>query len=288
MTLSIVIPAHNCERYVTTCLMSVVRVFSQTSGMPWTSVEVIVVDDGSNDGTGSVIRQFFTENQHCGIIAWKLLSISHGGVVIARQEGVRKAAGDYIWFVDADDEVLAVPVASQWGDLVRFRQEYGWMCVGDVVYSRQIILEAFCMIGRWRLKHGEDGLMQLAALKVARSVYLEDKQIYRYIKREGSSSNVLNSDIVAEKEIYVNVALELGVKSTRGQMSKEACVFIATSLFRWPASYGQIKRVARDLIMSRLAKDGRECIKKDWYARKLMFAMKHPFIVLIYRFLHRA
>jgi len=84
---SVIIPVYNGEKYLREALESVLA-------DPWESFELIVVDDGSSDGTAAVVRDFpgvryhFQENQ---------------GVAVARNTGIGLARGRYIAFLDSDD-----------------------------------------------------------------------------------------------------------------------------------------------------------------------------------------
>jgi glycosyltransferase involved in cell wall biosynthesis len=85
---SVVIPAYNCEAFVAEAIDSAL---SQDHA----PAEVIVVDDGSTDGTRTVVRRFGS--------AVRLLEQANGGPARARNAGVRHASGDAIAFLDADD-----------------------------------------------------------------------------------------------------------------------------------------------------------------------------------------
>jgi glycosyltransferase involved in cell wall biosynthesis len=87
MKVSVVIPAWNAERYLGAALASV---YAQTVSSP---LEVIVVDDGSTDGTANVARAFPV----------RLEQQSHGGAAAARNAGLTLTKGDLIAFLDADD-----------------------------------------------------------------------------------------------------------------------------------------------------------------------------------------
>lgn len=91
--LSVIIPAYNAEKYIKRCLESV---FRQT----YTNYEVIVIDDGSTDATKAILDKIVGENQRLSVY-----STVHLGVSAARNKGLEVARGDYIAFVDADDEV---------------------------------------------------------------------------------------------------------------------------------------------------------------------------------------
>lgn len=89
---SVVIPAYNCEGFLPDCLQSVcVQSFSD--------LEVLVVDDGSTDGTASLIEAFSKKDTRVRLLAQP----KNMGVAAARNRGILEATGDYIAFVDADD-----------------------------------------------------------------------------------------------------------------------------------------------------------------------------------------
>ena len=91
--ISIIIPAYNIEQYLERCLKSVQN---QTYG----NLQVIVVDDGSTDGTGQIADFFAKKDNRFSVIHKR-----NGGVSAARKTGLEKAEGDYIGFVDGDDYI---------------------------------------------------------------------------------------------------------------------------------------------------------------------------------------
>ncbi len=94
MTVSVVVPAYNAERYISRCIESVVK---QTV-LP---LELILVDDGSVDGTLNILNEYM--KRFPSLI--RVIAKGNGGVSSARNEGVRHACGEYICFVDADDVI---------------------------------------------------------------------------------------------------------------------------------------------------------------------------------------
>jgi glycosyltransferase involved in cell wall biosynthesis len=88
MRISCIIPVFNCERYLAEALDSV---FAQDLAPS----EIIVVDDGSTDGTADVLRAY------AGSI--RVVRQPNLGVSAARNAGLRAAAGDVIAFLDSDD-----------------------------------------------------------------------------------------------------------------------------------------------------------------------------------------
>ena len=90
MRFSIIIPAYNAEAYLQRCLDSI---FSQE----FTDYEVIVIDDGSTDGTATLLE---------GYPQVKVIPQENHGMATARNRGIDKAKGEYILFVDSDDELM--------------------------------------------------------------------------------------------------------------------------------------------------------------------------------------
>lgn len=98
--ISVVIPTYNRENKI---LNSISSVLKQT--LP--PKEIIVVDDGSTDATVSKIQETFSDKV-------QILLLEHKGVSHARNRGVENASGDWIAFLDSDDEWLSEKLERQW------------------------------------------------------------------------------------------------------------------------------------------------------------------------------
>ena len=83
---SVVIAAYQERRYIHACLRSLI-------GQTYPNLEIVVVDDGSTDGTADIVKRF------PGI---RLLRQSHLGAGVARNLGARESAGDVLVFLDGD------------------------------------------------------------------------------------------------------------------------------------------------------------------------------------------
>ncbi len=90
MRVSVVIPLYNKAAYIRRALDSV---FAQS----FTDFEILVVDDGSTDGGGDLVRA-------CGDPRTRLVVQPNQGPGVARQRGMEEARGEFIAFLDADDE----------------------------------------------------------------------------------------------------------------------------------------------------------------------------------------
>ena len=112
MVLSIVIPIYNVRKYIIRCLKSVQE---QT----YTDIECILVDDKGQDDSMQIAKQFVEE--YNGPVRF-LLCEHHvnQGLSAARNTGVNKASGDYIFFLDSDDSLPNDSIEN----LVRVAIEY--------------------------------------------------------------------------------------------------------------------------------------------------------------------
>lgn len=93
---SFVIPAYNSENYILKCINSIVENID-----PKFKYEIIVVNDGSKDGTINVVNDLLVKNDFI-----KLYNIENNGVSNARNIGIEKSIGKYVCFVDSDDFFL--------------------------------------------------------------------------------------------------------------------------------------------------------------------------------------
>lgn len=91
---SVIIPTYNSAGFIENTLASVVK---QT----YCNFEVIISDDGSTDETVEVIRNYFHKRNFNN---FKIIENAHSGPGATRNEGIKKAANDWIAFLDSDDE----------------------------------------------------------------------------------------------------------------------------------------------------------------------------------------
>ena len=91
--ISLIIPCYNAEQTLEKCLSSVVT-------QSYSNLEIIIIDDGSTDGSPKIYENF--QNQDKRI---KIFKQDNSGVSKTRNKGVKEATGAYICFVDSDDWV---------------------------------------------------------------------------------------------------------------------------------------------------------------------------------------
>lgn len=96
MFLSFIVPVYNTEAYLDECLRSLIA-----QDLPADDYEVICINDGSNDSSLEILKQY--QREYANI---KVVDIQNRGVSNARNVGIDASAGDYIWMVDSDDFIL--------------------------------------------------------------------------------------------------------------------------------------------------------------------------------------
>ena len=97
---SIIVPVYNVERYLARCVESII-------GQDYNNLEIILVDDGSNDSSGMICDRYARHDNRV-----KVIHQTNGGLSAARNAGLDIASGDYIMFVDSDDEVVSTFVST--------------------------------------------------------------------------------------------------------------------------------------------------------------------------------
>ena len=147
ITISVIVPIYNAERYLDRCIDSIIM---QT----YTDLEIILIDDGSTDGSLKICQKYKEQDNRIVVIHKE-----NSGLVAARKLGVEYAHGVYVTFVDADDyidlntyEILVHQLASSDVDVVAFGllEEYADKTVkkanhypNKVYYRNQIEQELF-------------------------------------------------------------------------------------------------------------------------------------------------
>lgn len=120
MKFSILVPCYNISQYIEQCLESVIR---QT----YKDWEIILVDDGSTDGTVDIIKSYVKKDKRIK----PFFQEKNQGVAVARNILLRKSTGDYIIFLDGDDwwksknvlEEIAFACRENSMDIVVFQHE---------------------------------------------------------------------------------------------------------------------------------------------------------------------
>lgn len=201
---SVVIPVYNVEEYLPKCLDSV-------CGQTLKELEIICVNDCSPDRSIDILREYEARDGRVKVIDFP----RNRGVASARNAGMAAATGEFIGFVDPDDEVdgnfyetlyrkavdLGADIAKggrkhvefdgtetvdELNEKIRFSKAYFSASFWSAIYRRSIIHENDITFPTG-IFIGEDLVFQVRCVMAARKLVTSDKVFYRYYKREGSA-----------------------------------------------------------------------------------------------------
>lgn len=224
--ISIIVPVYNVKEYLNECVESIVN-------QSYTALEIILVDDGSTDGSAEICDNWLKKDSRIRVIHKE-----NGGLSDARNAGMSIATGEYIGFVDGDDKIthgmysrLYDLMVSKQADMVccshsRFGLlNYTKECAGEICcYTQEEFLNVYMQYPRWfsptawsKLYKAEnikgiffekgvfyeDIMWTLkCALKCSKIVYANEA-LYQYRCRDGSiiTTGVSCDGRIGEKEV---------------------------------------------------------------------------------------
>lgn len=219
--ISVVIPCYNQEKYIESCLTSLVK-------QKFEDLEVIIVDDGSTDLTKQKIEEFKAKNDKLDIFYYYQ---DNAGPGVARNTALDNAHGKYIAFLDSDDKIpagaynaLYYTAEKNQSDVVigeYFRridnnpwyvydyiQSYcenneGKNCVGDYVVAikspslwNRLFRRNFLNDNNIRFlpeMHGEDVIFNLDAVRYAQRIFTTKSLVYCYSKKTADKNSISTS-----------------------------------------------------------------------------------------------
>lgn len=219
---SFILPVFNAEDYLARCLDSVV----QQSLSP---IEIICIDDASTDNSLRILHQFQEAHANLHVVA----NAANGGESHARNKGIARATGEYIAFVDNDDEidasfaeVLYTAAKKHDHDILKGntlvfgydgRPESDDLTLNADIAGKSrfyftrhwwsAIYRAGMIRGHVRLAEGKplggDFLFLMEALCRARSLGCTDAVAYRYFRREDSGDSRLLPGAKVDSVLWV-------------------------------------------------------------------------------------
>lgn len=213
--ISVIVPVYNGEYHISKCIESVLE---QT----YSKWELIIIDDGSEDSTQKIINQFAERDKRI-----KYYFQKNQGAGMARNNGIARASGDYIVFLDSDDYIDEnyFQLLSKHKEDVVFIDVLQKKCDGDVIREERMSQYAKSGIdkilrlqmtgaipwGGWRkavkksiicnnnIKYsndvvGEEATFSFLLLFYSKSIGFIDKPVYFYIIHDGSLSTTKMDD----------------------------------------------------------------------------------------------
>lgn len=170
MNLSIIVPIYNVEKYIKTCLYSILSEISNRN-----DVELILIDDGSPDHSVDIAKDIIRNCEHVN-----LYHQDNQGLSMARNNGVTHANGRYIWFIDSDDsiapnsvEVILNIINNYSPDLIQI--DYQWVYEDNrnpIVFHSKF---SGLLSGKYVISHGS--LPAPAQFTIYNKCFLEDNSL---------------------------------------------------------------------------------------------------------------
>lgn len=251
--ISVIIPVYNIECYLEKCIMSVLE-------QSYKNIEVILVDDGSKDQSGTICDEFCNNDQRV-----KVIHKTNGGLSSARNAGIQASEGEYLCFIDGDDYIHPQMIECLWNSISYANAQMA-VCQFKYVYENEKVeydlndsnnkLTVFnrveasellfsktpVSVVAWNklykrslfdrinypefLKTREDEYIIHYLVYECEKVVYTSKELYYYIQRNtsimGSKSLVPKKDIIVA--LYDRYCFYLKVKEK--ELSKKACEYL--------------------------------------------------------------
>ena len=127
MKISVITITFNAEQFLGETMQSVLK---QT----YTDIEYIIVDGKSTDGTVGIIKSFEAEMK-AKSIEFRWISEPDRGLYDSMNKGLGMATGDFVWFVNAGDQIYDSTIAQKVADAIAVNEQ------ADVVYGQTLIID---------------------------------------------------------------------------------------------------------------------------------------------------
>lgn len=262
---SVIVPVYNVENYLERCISSI-------AGQTYPMLQIILVDDGSVDGSGDICDRYREQDSRIIVIHKR-----NGGLVSARKTGLSYAIGKYACYVDGDDWVESdlverlleemekteadLAVSDFWVDIsgsskrVRGRQQAGVYAAENVIpimlytgvfyefgisqfawaklYRKDILQKVQEQVDD-RITCGEDVALVYPYILRTQKICCIDYAGYHYLHRSDSMTNLYESNEWAKNRILLRYLQS---------------VFKGSAYVR--SLYGQLNQFAKNLLLAR-------------------------------------
>ena len=229
--ISVIVPVYNVRKYLKKAIYSIIN-------QKYRNLEIILVDDGSTDGSGEICDEF-KEIDNRIVVYHK----ENGGQSSARNYGIQKAIGDYIIFIDSDDYIHPEMILSLYEEIKKSKADVSVCGIMNVYNTKEVPqcnnteLQFICtekeflkelLIGekvpgsicnkllkkeiaeKLSFPEGkiyEDAFYHLDLIKIAKTYVVTTKPYYYYYHRSNSSTTEkYNSKRLDAIEVYAKYA----------------------------------------------------------------------------------
>lgn len=224
---SVIVPVYNSAEYIGSTLDSIVN-------QDFNGFELIVVDDGSTDGSLDIIKERLSKST----VSHKIIHQENSGVSGARNRGIEEAQGEYLVFVDSDDYITGNHISELYNgetdfSLIQFVKKEGNVVSAPNHISKRLMscedlirmeLDMQLPFNFWQLMYkasivndndirfnpdyiyGEDIEFALKALSFGEEVAISNEVTYYYMQREDSAIKTSDYRRFEVVEIFENLA----------------------------------------------------------------------------------
>ncbi len=213
--ISVIIPVYNVAKYLDQCIESIIN-------QSYSYFECILVDDGSTDGSGDICDTWAEKDSRI-----KVYHQENQGVSATRNFGIKKAKGEYIYFIDADDIINQnifnnIPASDLilgsyeivYNDHIikkehsknylvsnyalSFLKEDIKACIGSFIVNKRILIKNNIIFNP-TYKYGEDLEFILKVIMASQSIIISDDTFVKYIQH---SNNTMNTYSLSRYDVF--------------------------------------------------------------------------------------
>lgn len=291
--ISIIVPVYNTATFLVGCIDSILA-------QSFTDFELILVDDGSTDGSSAICDEKAERDSRV-----KCYHQANQGQQRAVQNGLRHASGQWVLFVDSDDrlpsnalEILFSQVSDATDIIVGFSYPGDGLVeeVPIVEWRRRMLRGSEILSTRWgklyrrdlldefstsvpaEIRVGEDMIMNIQiAFKTEKPVVIVNKQVYYYNRNAASVSSTYQWTIERFEKFYDAIQSSIPddyEQTEEGVAYRRICVKDGFSMIRKVLTFGrrnQCKFLSSSKLLAKLRKDVEETkYKMDFEERLLL------------------
>ncbi len=186
ISVSIVVPVYNVEKYLQRCIKSLIN-------QDFTSYEIILVNDGSTDCSGKICDDFALNNNNVRVIHKE-----NGGLSSARLAGYKEACGEYICFIDSDDYLKKSYISDLYNCIVEHNAEMS-ICAYSYEKNGKQIDHFLPNIESCITNISEDFVLPI----VSENNYYSKKMLPNFMWLRMIKRDIISEDLfVSEREVY--------------------------------------------------------------------------------------
>lgn len=176
---SVVVPVYNQKNFLDKCLESIKK---QT----YSNLEVLLIDDGSNDGSEEICDRWRKRDNRIHIF-----HVKNGGLSYARNIGLNKATGDLITFVDSDDWVDRNMISQMVKTMIHYEVDLTFINYDELLSENNI-----------KKAKAQNNLVTIYTRKDVIKFILEGKKLTNHVWRGIYKSKLIKSNIFPEGKNY--------------------------------------------------------------------------------------